>query len=195
MTVCMTTPVDAAQIPAILTTQGWIELGAEEVAKAQVTIDVAILAQQYWLSDPSGGMPSGGIHVLPEGWIEGWKSQQDSPYVQDEDETVLGHAKTGAILVFANTPTRLALNFRCLLAVPKAVLKGSSYFPRLSAPPNPALSHVILDDMSSDAIKTISFILSASLDPEGISEVLNISTDVGAVFFSSVKYPRTAVTP
>ena len=191
MSVCVTTPRDPEEVPEILRTLGWIDVPEAEKRTYREALTVANIASYL------GGFSIHGSDARPEEWKTEWQALQSQPgygYIGDRG-TLLRHEETGALLLFTDFSSKLALNYHCLLTVLQAELKRSSYFPKLRAPVAPSLSLGTTEHFSSDSVRSTFALRSSSLDTEGINKLLNIKTEVGAVFESSVKYPKMAVTP
>lgn len=189
MSVCVTTPRDPEEVPEILRTQGWIDVPEAEQGAHRESAIIAGIATGL-VSSSFIGVDSG-----PSRWKTAWQALQSKPNDVRNRDTLLRHDETGALLLFTNSSKAFALRFKCLLIVPQSELKKSSYFPKLRAPVAPSLSLGTTEHFFSDSVRSKFFLRSSSLDTEGINKLLNIKTTVGAVFESTVSYPKMAVTP
>jgi hypothetical protein len=192
MSVCLTTPREIQQVADILLADGWSVVSGETTTEALLDVRVAFIAAQFSFVRPIHGTPRG-----PEEWLQDWSAAQEFPQKDRlANQTILlRHAESGAKLFLADRSKSSAKTISCLLAVPRAVLKDATYFPKLRSPTAPALSFSVIDFMHSESIRSSFRIISTSLDPVGISSALNVQTEVGAAFFSSVTYPVLAVEP
>jgi hypothetical protein len=190
MTLCMTTPSDIEQIPTILQSRGWLELNQEDLAKHQDDVTIAYLAAGYFHANLYGG-----TQVAPQSWQDAWTRLEGSHDLREKNDRLFGRSENGALLVFSNHSRGPVLDYRCLLAVPRDILKQSSYFPKLREPTAPALSLVIGEFLFSKSIRSSFRIQSASIDTDGINKLLGISATIGAAFESSMKYPMVSVSP
>ena len=190
LTVCLTTRSAPNSIPALFLKQGWhnaLENSRDEASQ--------LLALSFLANFASG---SPGQPYNPRDWAESWAIVQDaaSKIVSQqakEDWFLFVEKQSGAFLAVSTISDGPGLNIRCLLAVPEATSKGSSYHPRLSPPDARGAFLATLETVTFKTTRTQIFSVAVAVDPNAIKRELNVNTDIVAVFSTSISYPTWAV--